>query len=51
MLTASRLTRRFGDRLAVSDVSFDLTPGEINVVLMRIGISVFDRESILTRWK
>lgn len=29
MLTASHVTRRFGDRLAVEDVSFDLAPGEV----------------------
>lgn len=28
-----------------------LTLALLNIVLMRIGISVFDRESILTRWK
>jgi ABC-2 type transport system ATP-binding protein len=28
-LNASRLTRRFGDRVAVEDVSFNLAPGEI----------------------
>jgi ABC-2 type transport system ATP-binding protein len=33
MLTASHLTRRFGDRLAVDDVSFDLAPGEIFALL------------------
>jgi ABC-2 type transport system ATP-binding protein len=29
MLTASHLTRRFGDRVAVEDLSFSLAPGEI----------------------
>jgi ABC-2 type transport system ATP-binding protein len=29
LLTASHLTRRFGERIAVDDVSFDLRPGEI----------------------
>ena len=29
MLTASHLTRRFGERVAVDDVSFELAPGEI----------------------
>jgi ABC-2 type transport system ATP-binding protein len=29
MLTASHLTRRFGERVAVDDVSFSLAPGEI----------------------
>src|SRR5688500_16154578 len=29
MLTASHLTRRFGDRAAVEDLSFSLAPGEI----------------------
>ncbi|MBM3817679.1 MAG: ABC transporter ATP-binding protein [Acidimicrobiia bacterium] len=33
MLSASHLTRRFGDRLAVDDVSFDLRPGEIFALL------------------
>ena len=33
MLTASHLTRRFGDRVAVDDVSFDLAPGEIFALL------------------
>ena len=33
MLTASHLTRRFGDRRAVDDVSFDLAAGEIFALL------------------
>ena len=33
MLTASHLTRRFGDRIAVDDVSFELAPGEIFALL------------------
>ena len=33
MLTASHLTRRFGDRVAVEDVSFQLAPGEIFALL------------------
>ena len=33
MLTASHLTRRFGDRVAVEDVSFELAPGEIFALL------------------
>ena len=33
MLTASHLTRRFGDRTAVEDVSFELAPGEIFALL------------------
>jgi ABC-2 type transport system ATP-binding protein len=33
VLTASRLTRRFGDRVAVEDVSFDLAPGEVFALL------------------
>ena len=33
MLTASHLTRRFGDRIAVDDVSFELAPGEILALL------------------
>ena len=33
MLTASHLTRRFGDRVAVDDVSFELKPGEIFALL------------------
>jgi ABC-2 type transport system ATP-binding protein len=33
MLTASHLSRRFGERLAVSDVSFDLAPGEVFALL------------------
>lgn len=33
LLTASNLTRRFGDRLAVDDVSFHLEPGEIFALL------------------
>jgi len=33
MLTAHNLTRRFGDRLAVDDVSFELNPGEIFALL------------------
>ena len=33
MLTASRLTRRFGDRVAVDDVSFELGRGEIFALL------------------
>lgn len=33
MLTASHLTRRFGDRIAVDDVSFELRPGEIFALL------------------
>ncbi len=33
MLTASHLTRRFGDRVAVDDVSFELAPGEIFALL------------------
>jgi ABC-2 type transport system ATP-binding protein len=33
LLTASRITRRFGDRLAVDDVSFQLEPGEIFALL------------------
>lgn len=33
MLTASRLTRRFDQRLAVEDVSFDVAPGEIFALL------------------
>jgi ABC-2 type transport system ATP-binding protein len=32
-LTASRLSRRFGDRLALDDVSFTLEPGEIFALL------------------
>jgi ABC-2 type transport system ATP-binding protein len=33
VLTASHLSRRFGDRLAVDDVSFTLEPGEIFALL------------------
>jgi ABC-2 type transport system ATP-binding protein len=33
VLSASHLTRRFGDRVAVEDVSFDLAPGEIFALL------------------
>ena len=33
MLTASHLTRRFGSRVAVEDVSFQLAPGEIFALL------------------
>ena len=33
MLTASRLSRRFGDRVALEDVSFTLEPGEIFALL------------------
>ena len=33
VLTASHLSRRFGDRLAVDDVSFTLQPGEILALL------------------
>lgn len=33
MLSASQLTRRFGDRVAVEDVSFELRPGEIFALL------------------
>jgi ABC-2 type transport system ATP-binding protein len=33
MLTATHLTRRFGDRLALDDVSFSLAPGEIFALL------------------
>src|SRR5688572_15825225 len=33
MLTASRLTRRFGERVAVDDVSFELAPAEIFALL------------------
>ena len=33
MLTASRLTRRFDDRIAVHDVSFEVAPGEIFALL------------------
>jgi len=33
MLAASHLARRFGDRLAVDDVSFELRPGEIFALL------------------
>lgn len=33
MLTASHLTRRFGARVAVDDVSFELVPGEIFALL------------------
>ena len=33
MLSASHLTRRFGDRVAVEDVSFELAPGEIFALL------------------
>ena len=33
MLTASHLTRRFGDRLALDDLSFDLKGGEIFALL------------------
>ena len=33
MLSAAHLTRRFGDRVAVDDVSFDLVPGEIFALL------------------
>ena len=33
MLTASHLTRRFGSRLAVDDVSFELVPGEVFALL------------------
>jgi len=33
VLTASHLSRRFGDRLAVDDVSFTLAPGEIFALL------------------
>ena len=32
-LTAQHLTRRFGDRVAVDDVSFELTEGEIFALL------------------
>jgi ABC-2 type transport system ATP-binding protein len=33
MLTASHLTRQFGDRVAVQDLSFELRPGEIFALL------------------
>ena len=33
MLSARHLTRRFGDRVAVDDVSFELVPGEIFALL------------------
>jgi ABC-2 type transport system ATP-binding protein len=33
MLSASHLTRRFGDRVAVDDVTFELVPGEIFALL------------------
>jgi len=33
MLTASHLTRRFGQRVAVEDVSFEVAPGEIFALL------------------
>ena len=33
VLTASHLTRRFGDRLALDDVSLDLQSGEIFALL------------------
>lgn len=33
MLTASHLTRRFGERVAVDDVSFEVAPGEIFALL------------------
>jgi ABC-2 type transport system ATP-binding protein len=33
VLSASRLTRRFGERVAVENVSFDLAPGEIFALL------------------
>jgi ABC-2 type transport system ATP-binding protein len=33
MLVASHLTRRFGSRLAVDDVSFELVPGEVFALL------------------
>ncbi len=33
MLSASKLSRRFGDRLAIDDVSFTLEPGEIFALL------------------
>src|SRR5687767_373356 len=33
MLTASHLTRQFGDRTAVSDLSFELQPGEVFALL------------------
>jgi ABC-2 type transport system ATP-binding protein len=33
MLSAAHLTRRFGERVAVDDVSFDLVPGEIFALL------------------
>jgi ABC-2 type transport system ATP-binding protein len=33
MLTASHLTRRFGNRVAVDDLSFELQPGEIFALL------------------
>ena len=33
VLTASHLTRRFGSRLAVDDVSFELVPGEVFALL------------------
>jgi ABC-2 type transport system ATP-binding protein len=33
MLAASHLTRRFGDRVAVDDVSFEVAPGEIFALL------------------
>jgi ABC-2 type transport system ATP-binding protein len=33
MLSASNLTRRFGDRIAVDNVSFDIRPGEIFALL------------------
>jgi ABC-2 type transport system ATP-binding protein len=33
MLTASHLTRRFGSRVAVDDVSFELVPGEVFALL------------------
>ena len=33
LISASHLTRRFGERLAVDDVSFDLKPGEVFALL------------------
>jgi ABC-2 type transport system ATP-binding protein len=29
VISADRISRRFGDRLAVEDVSFDVQPGEV----------------------